>query len=67
MLNRASLVARLARLEKRTYGVGAIAPRAIINLIVDGEGTRDLAPRHGFAVINLTIGSPIQDPETDPD
>jgi hypothetical protein len=63
MLNRAPLAARLARLEKRTYGIGAIAPHAVINLTVGGVGTSDPAPRHGVAVINLTIGGPMSDTE----
>jgi hypothetical protein len=73
MLTRASLAARLARLEKRTYGVGAMDLRAIINLTVDGVAVPlvEPAPRHPGAVISLTIGavpepSPVE-PEAPPE
>jgi hypothetical protein len=67
MLNRATIVARLAKLEKRVLGVGAMSSYATINIITrDGIETSGPPPEYAAVVINLTIGLE-EDEEPDPE
>jgi hypothetical protein len=67
MLTRASLAARLARLEKRACGVGAVEPRALICIVPshlsgealaawEAEWEAENAPPPGTKIVTITLG-----------
>jgi hypothetical protein len=66
-MNRASLSARVAKLEKAVYSLAAMGNRATVNVTYDdGVLTYGPDPRYGAPVINLTIDGPMPDPEAEP-